>query len=152
LDQWEPESPLYNIAAAVHLTGRLDEKALERSLREIMQRHEVLRTSFATVEGRPVAVIAGAANLSLSVVDLTGLGEQERESEAQRLAAEEARRPFDLSGSPLLRVTLVRLGGDDHLFLIVMHHIVSDGWSIGVLNRELAALYAACKEGRESPL
>jgi amino acid adenylation domain-containing protein len=152
LDQWQPGSALYNLAAAMRLSGPLDEAALERSLREVARRHEVLRTTFRAAEGTPVAVIADEPDLSLPVVDLGGLPEGEREAEARRLAAEEARRPFDLSAGPLLRANLVRLGVEDHLLVVAMHHIVSDGWSVGVLNHEVAALYAAYAAGGQSPL
>jgi len=152
LDQWEPASGLYNIAAAVHLTGPLDTEALERSLREIVRRHEVLRTHFAATEGRPVPVITEESSLPLPVIDLSDLPAGEREPEARRLAGEEARRPFHLAAGPLLRVTLLRLAPDEHVALVVLHHIVSDGWSVGVLNRELGALYEAYAAGRPSRL
>jgi amino acid adenylation domain-containing protein len=152
LDQWEPESPQYNIAAAVRLTGPLDAATLERSLREIVRRHEVLRTTFATVEGRPISVIAEGLALSLPLIDLSGLAADEREAEVGRRAETEARAPFDLAGGPLLHATLLRLAPEDHVVLVVLHHIIADGWSIGVLNREVAALYEAYVAGRPSPL
>jgi len=152
LDQLEPGSAAYNIPAAIHLTGPLNMAALEQSLNEIVQRHEVLRTTFAIVEGQPVQVIAPTLTLTLPVVDPSNLPETEREAEARRLATEEARRPFDLARGPLLRTTLLRLGEEEHVLLLTMHHTVSDGWSMGVLYRELSALYEALSKGKPSPL
>jgi hypothetical protein len=152
LDHWQPGSALYNIAAAVRLTGPLNVVALEQSLREIVRRHEVLRTTFAMVEGRPAPVFAEEPNLRLLLVDLSELAAGEREAEVELRAAEEAERPFDLAHGPLLRVTLLRLAPEEHMVLVVMHHIVSDGWSISVLNREVAALYEAYAAGQPSPL
>jgi amino acid adenylation domain-containing protein len=143
LDQLEPGSAAYNVPAAVRLTGRLDVPALERSLNEIVRRHESLRTTFTEIGGRPAQVVHEAAEISLPVVDLTHLAEDEREAEAACLARAEARCPFDLSTGPLLRVSLVQLGAEQRQLLVTMHHIVSDAWSVGVLLREMAALYRA---------
>ncbi|HEV7905479.1 MAG TPA: condensation domain-containing protein, partial [Pyrinomonadaceae bacterium] len=140
-EQLEVSSPLYNVPAAIRLTGALDADALEQSLNEIVRRHEALRTSFATVKGRPVQVVVPAQGLKIPKIDLSGLGKAEREAEALSLARKEAQRPFDLSQPQLLRVTLVRLAEDEHVVLLTMHHIVSDGWSLGVLVREVGALY-----------
>jgi amino acid adenylation domain-containing protein len=149
LDQLEPGSALYNNPTAIRLTGALDAAALERTLAEIVRRHEALRTTFGAAEGRPVQVIAAESpEPVLHHVDLTALPSESREAEAMRLAALEARRPFDLAGGPLFRVTLYRLGETDHLAMLVMHHIVSDGWSMGVMVREIAALYSAFAGGR----
>ncbi|HVS00541.1 MAG TPA: amino acid adenylation domain-containing protein [Thermoanaerobaculia bacterium] len=136
LDQLEPGSPAYNIPMAVRLAGDLPPGLLERIFGEIVRRHEALRTTFTSREGRPVQVIV-APRIELPVIDLSAVGE----SEALHLAREEARRPFDLTRGPLLRLTLLRLGARDHVLLMTMHHIVSDGWSMGVLLREVAALY-----------
>ena len=152
LDQLEPGSPFYNISDAVRISGRLDVAALEQSLNEIVRRHEVLRTVFPTVDGKPVQVIAPELILALPVADLTGLPEAEQDEEALRRARAEAQRPFDLGRGPLLRVTLLRLGEENHVVLLTMHHIVSDGWSTGVLVREIAALYDAFSHDRSSPL
>ncbi|NLG50391.1 MAG: non-ribosomal peptide synthetase, partial [Chloroflexi bacterium] len=152
LDQFEPGSPFYNIPAAVRLSGRLDVAALERTFAEIVRRHETLRTTFDTVEGQPVQVIALEAPFSMPLTDLSHLPAEEREAEALRLAAEEARRPFDLTRGPLLRVQLLRLAEQEHIVLLTMHHIISDGWSIGVLVRELGAIYPMFAVGRPSPL
>ncbi|HEX8242563.1 MAG TPA: condensation domain-containing protein, partial [Longimicrobium sp.] len=152
IDRLQPGSPAYNIPVAWRLGGALDEAALERSLGEIVRRHEALRTVFAETDGSPVQVIAPFAGFALPVEDLSGLGEADREAALRRRVGEEARRAFDLSAGPLFRAALLRLGAEDHVLLLSMHHIVSDGWSMGVLDRELAALYAAYREGRESPL
>ncbi|HEX9938624.1 MAG TPA: amino acid adenylation domain-containing protein, partial [Longimicrobium sp.] len=152
IDRLEPESAVYNIPVAWRLEGALDGAALERALGEIVRRHEALRTVFAEVNGSPVQVIAPFAGFTLPVDDLSGLGEADREAAVGQRAGEEARRTFDLSADPLFRAALLRLGDEDHVLLLSMHHIVSDGWSLGVLRRELSALYAAYREGRESPL
>jgi amino acid adenylation domain-containing protein len=152
LDRLEPGSAAYNIPAALRLTGALDERALERALGEIVRRHEALRTVFAEVDGAPVQVIAPFGGFALPVEDLSGLSEADREAAVRGRAGEEARRAFDLSAGPLFRTALLRLGEEEHVLLLTMHHIVSDGWSMGVLNRELSALYTAYREGRESPL
>jgi amino acid adenylation domain-containing protein len=152
LDRLEPGSAVYNIPVAWRLVGTLHEAALERALGEIVRRHEALRTVFAGADGSPVQVIAPFGGFALPVEDLSGLGEADREAALGRRAGEEARRAFDLAAGPLFRATLLRLGAGDHVLLLSMHHIVSDGWSMGVLRRELSALYAAYREGRKSPL
>src|SRR6185436_2978742 len=143
LDRLEPGSATYNIPVAWRLGGALDQAALERSLSEIVRRHEALRTTFAEVDGSPVQVVAPFGGFVLPVEDLSGLGEADREA---------ARRAFDLAAGPLFRAALLRLGDEDHVLLLSMHHIVSDGWSTGVFFRELSSLYAAYLAGRESPL
>ncbi len=152
LDQLEPGSPMYNIPSAVRLSGRLDVPVLEQSLNEIVRRHEALRTTFSSKNGQPVQVIAPKLELTLPVIDLRHLPESEREGEVQRLANEEAQRPFDLSRGPLLRTCLLRLADEGHVALLTMHHIISDGWSMGVLIGEIAALYEAFRQGYPSPL
>ncbi|HEU4595768.1 MAG TPA: amino acid adenylation domain-containing protein [Pyrinomonadaceae bacterium] len=152
LDQMEPGSAAYNLPAALRLTGRLDVAALERAFGELVRRHEILRTTFAEAEGRPVQVVGPFEPQPLPVKDLSGLSEDERESEVGRLADDERHRPFDLAQGPLLRVMLLRLSEGEQVLLITMHHIVSDGWSVGVLVRELNALYVAYAKGEESPL
>jgi acyl carrier protein len=152
LDQLEPNSPFYNVGAALRLEGELNVAALERTLSEIVRRHEVLRTSFPEVEGHPVQVIAPSVNFSLPLIDLSQMEEVEREREAGRMAQAEGEKPFDLSRGPLLRARVLRLGAAEHVVLLTMHHIVSDGWSVGVLVREVGALYEAFSNGRTSPL
>jgi amino acid adenylation domain-containing protein len=152
MDRLEPGSTAYSIPMAWRLGGALDVAALERSLGEIVRRHEALRTVFAEVDGSPVQVVAPFGGFTLPVEDLSGLGEADREAAVRRRAGEEASRPFDLAEGPLFRAALLRLGAQEHVLLLSMHHIVSDAWSSGVLFRELSALYAAYREGRESPL
>jgi amino acid adenylation domain-containing protein/non-ribosomal peptide synthase protein (TIGR01720 family) len=152
LDQLDPDTPLYNIPDAVRMCGQLDSAALERSLNEVARRHETLRTTFPSVGGKPVAHIAPQLQLSLPITDLRGLADEERETEARRLIDEEARRPFNLARGPLVRAALLRLANDEHILLLTMHHIISDGWSTGVLVREVAELYAAFAAGRAAPL
>jgi hypothetical protein len=152
LDQLEPDSPLYNLPTAVGLEGDLDVPALEGSLREIVRRHEVLRTRFPLRAGRPVQEIAPAVDLRLPVVDLEGLEPRRREAAARALAHAEALRPFDLARGPVFRAWLVRLGRREHALLATLHHIASDGWSTGVLRRELGHLYEALTRGGEPSL
>jgi non-ribosomal peptide synthetase component F len=152
IDRLEPGSAVYNLSSALRLTGALDEVALERSLGEIVRRHEALRTTFAEVDGSPVQVIAPFGGFVVPVENLSELSEADRETAVNQRARDEAARPFDLAAGPLFRAALLRLGGEDHVLLLSMHHIVSDGWSMGVLSREFSALYAAYREGRESPL
>ncbi|MET0647738.1 MAG: condensation domain-containing protein, partial [Pyrinomonadaceae bacterium] len=152
LNRLEPDSSAYNVPVALRLTGRLDVTALERTLNEVSRRHEVLRTTFVETDGQPVQVVAPFEPQPLPVTDLSALPEDQREAEVSRLAAVERQRPFDLSRDPLLRVTLVRLAEEEHALLVTMHHIVSDGWSAGVLIRELTGLYGAFSRGEESPL
>ncbi len=143
LDRFEPASASYNMPLALRLRGDLDIAALQAGMNEIVRRHEVLRTTFATVEGEAVQVIAAAAPAVLAVVDLTRLAEGDRHAQAQALAQEEARAPFDLATGPLLRTRLLKLGAREHMLLFTMHHIASDGWSVGVLVKELSLLYQA---------
>ena len=152
LDQYEPNSSVYNIPSALRLKGSLDIAALEQSLNEIVRRHESLRTTFAAVDGEPLQLIAPALRMSVPITDLTHHSASDREHEAQRLATEQAREPFDLSQGPLLRVLLLCLGQDDHVLVLSMHHIVSDGWSRGVFYHELSMLYQAYTQGNPSPL
>jgi amino acid adenylation domain-containing protein len=151
-DQLVPGSSSYNLPSLYRLTGALDVAALEKGLSEIVRRHEALRTTSPATDGRPHQVIAPARPVRLEVRDLQHLPCAQREAEAQRLAAEEAGRPFDLARGPLFRTALFRLGVEDHLLVITTHHIVSDGWSLGVLARELTALYGALTAGEPSPL
>ena len=152
LDQWEPGSSTYNLSTALRLTGLLNFAALERSLNEILRRHEALRTTFATEDGQPVQVVASPKAFALPVMSLQHLPETEREAEAQRLVKDERSKPFDLIKGPLFRPTLLQLEEEEHILLLTMHHIVSDGWSMGILSRELTVLYAAFSAGHPSPL
>ncbi len=152
LDQLEPGSPAYNLPGAVRLEGRLEPAVLGRALSEIVRRHEALRTRFVARGGEPAQVVDPAVAVSLPRVALSGLPEGTRDGEARRLAREEARAPFDLGRGPLLRVTLLRLGGESWICLLTQHHIASDGGSIAVLVAEMSTLYAAFLAGEPSPL
>jgi amino acid adenylation domain-containing protein len=152
LHQLEPENPFYNIPLALRLDGALDSAALRRALHLLAQRHESLRTNFRSVDGRPIQVIAAIMEPPLSMLDFAALPTEEQERAVGRLADADARKPFDLSRDPLLRAQLLRLGTEQHVLLLSLHHIVSDGWSMGVLTRDLSELYDAVHTGRESTL
>jgi amino acid adenylation domain-containing protein len=152
LDQLVPGNAFYNVHGALRLRWPLTVEVLERSLNEIIRRHEVLRTTFEVVDDQPMQRVAAQLLIGVAVVDLQGLEAAAQEAEALRLATVEAQRPFDLERGPLLRARLLRLGEHEHVFLLTLHHIVTDGWSIGVLFRELEAIYAAYALGRDSPL
>jgi amino acid adenylation domain-containing protein len=152
LDQLEPGSSFYNIFDTLSFDEPINERALQQSLNEIVRRHEVLRTTFRIVDGQPVQIIAPDLTLPLQVVDLGHLSPLEREAEASKISSEVAQRPFDLSSGPLVRAKLLRLGAEESVLLLTMHHITSDGWSLDILSRELRTLYAAFSEGKPSPL
>ncbi|WP_146210353.1 non-ribosomal peptide synthetase, partial [Vitiosangium sp. GDMCC 1.1324] len=152
IEQFAPGGFAYNLPYVTRLKGSLDVAVLERSLSEIVRRHEALRTTFAEVEGQPVQRIAPEWVLALPVESLESLPEAERSSAIRRCVEEEMRRPFDLEKGPLLRVLLLRVSAGEHVLVLVMHHIVCDGWSMGVLVRELAALYEAFASGKEPAL
>jgi amino acid adenylation domain-containing protein len=152
LSQLQLQSPAYHIPAAYRLRGPLDAAALERALNEIVARHEVLRTTFAVLDGEPAQVVAPAAHVALPLQDFSTLDAADREAAAEAYATDEASRPFDLARGPLLRVGLARLDEQEHVLLVTAHHLVYDGWSEGVFIRELAALYAAFLAGDASPL
>ncbi|HXM36910.1 MAG TPA: amino acid adenylation domain-containing protein [Pyrinomonadaceae bacterium] len=152
LDQLMPGSAVFNVPLSVRLTGQIDLSALERSINEIVRRHDALRTTFAIVDGQPVPVIAPLLSVDLPVADLRSSPESERETNAHTLLSKEAATPFDLAQGPLIRTVLLRLDESRHHFLVVMHHIVSDGWSLVLFFEELATLYAAFSRGDASPL
>ncbi|MFB2880052.1 non-ribosomal peptide synthase/polyketide synthase, partial [Floridanema aerugineum] len=152
IDQLEPNSALYNIPAALRLEGTLCVTALEQSFREIVQRHEALRTNFIAVDGQPTQIIHEEANWKLSIIDGRDLSNQESESALAELLQQQANAPFDLANDCLLRATLIALSDTEHILSLCMHHIVSDGWSIGVFVAELVALYDAYAQGQPSPL
>lgn len=158
LNQLEPNSAAYNIPVALHLKGQIDISALQQSLNEILRRHEALRTTFVAVEGQPVQVIAPVetfrrnASTILSVVDLQEFPPEHREQQALHLATELAQQPFDLARDLLLRAKLLRLDQNDHVLVLTIHHIVFDGWSLGVFIQELALLTQAFTLGKPSPL
>ncbi|MBW4678521.1 MAG: amino acid adenylation domain-containing protein [Microcoleus vaginatus WJT46-NPBG5] len=152
LQQLAPDSSLYNSPVAVRLKGLLNVAAFEESFNEIIRRHEALRTSFVEIQGELAQIIHNNVNIALSVIDLSGLPASNRDAEVPRLAVEDAGKPFNLTQCPLLRVTLLRLNPEEHIALLTMHHIISDGWSMGVFLNELAALYEAFCAGNPSPL
>jgi len=152
LDQLDPGGAAYNIPAAFRLAGRLSVPALAASAVEMARRHETLRTTFAQRDGRPVQVVAPPLPVPLPLIDLTGLPAGARLTVAERLGRFETARPFDLVAGPLVRRTLLRLGSEEWVILLTLHHIVADGWSMGLFIRELASLYTAGVEGKPSPL
>ncbi len=152
LDQIKPGDPACNVAVRFGLTGILDRNALEAALNEIVQRHEILRANFVMLDGQVMQLVAPARRIGIQFTELTPLREPERAAEADRLASEEAQRPFHLASGPLLRAGLLRLADTEHVLLVTMHHIVSDGWSIGILTGELGAIYEAFHAGLPAPL
>jgi amino acid adenylation domain-containing protein/non-ribosomal peptide synthase protein (TIGR01720 family) len=152
LAQLEPDNPFYNVSAVVRLQGKLNFQALQDSLQEIINRHEVLRCNFQTIKEKPVAFIHSSKIFFFPVFDISELTINQQKSEVKKLASQEAQQPFDLSSDLLLRAKLLRLNLEEHILLFTMHHIVSDGWSIGVLIHELATLYKAFCEGKTSSL
>jgi amino acid adenylation domain-containing protein len=146
--QLDPENVSYNMPAAVRVQGSLRVELLERTLQEIVRRHETLRTRFVNVDGEAQQIIDADLKVALPVVDLTHVPEEEREEAAQRVAMEEVRQPFDLAQGPLLRARLLRLGSEDHVLVFSMHHIISDGWSMGVLVGEVSAVYNHLSTGK----
>jgi iturin family lipopeptide synthetase A len=152
INQLEPENVAYNAPAAVRILGPLELESLERTLREIVRRHESLRTRFLSVDGEAQQIIDPSLSVELPVTELSHLPELEREVEAQRLARQEARQPFDLARGPVFRAKLLRLASQDHVLVFNMHHIVCDAWSIGVLVREVSAIYNNFSNGQPSLL
>ena len=142
----------YNMPLAMQLDGSLDVTALEATLTELCRRHETLRTHFSSNQGHPVQVIAPAGPVTLEMRDLSALAGAERDLQVQQFTNAEWQRPFDLTTGPLFRAALLKLEPTRHVLLLTLHHIVSDGWSLGVLNRELSLLYGAFVQGRASPL
>ncbi|MCB9718000.1 MAG: amino acid adenylation domain-containing protein [Myxococcales bacterium] len=152
LEQLSPGVAGYNVSGALRLRGRLDVTVLQRAVEEVVRRHEALRTTFEEVGGEPVQRIHPRVDVSLPVEDLSSAAEATREERAREIAREEATRSFDLARGPLLRTRLLRIGPEDHELVLTMHHIVSDGWSVGVLIREISALYEAFGRDEPSPL
>ncbi|HEV2734482.1 MAG TPA: condensation domain-containing protein, partial [Longimicrobiaceae bacterium] len=150
VDRLQPGSPVYNMPAALRMRGTLDVEALAGSIRELARRHEALRTTFVERGDAVVQVVHPPAPVALPLVDLRGV--RDPAHLAERLAGEEALRPFDLARGPLLRARLLRLDGDDHVLCFTLHHVVGDGWSMDVLVREVSALYGALSRGEASPL
>lgn len=143
LDQFDPHSCAYNVARVFRLRGKLRQEALQNALHAIVQRHGVLRTTFQAVNGEPIQIVSGDTPVPLRLVDLTQLPNAQREEEAQELIAAEGTRPFNLASDLMLRATLLTLQAHEHILLLITHHIASDGWSKGILFKELAAFYNA---------
>ncbi|MBN1567730.1 MAG: amino acid adenylation domain-containing protein, partial [Acidobacteria bacterium] len=152
LEQWNPGSPVYNIPLIFRVLGQLNYSILEQSINEIVRRHEALRTTFAEEQGQPVQRIEDGDAWKLTVIDLSPLPVEEQKSEVCRLTAEGARRPFNLTQWPLFRASVLHLSEQEHVLVLVMHHIVTDGWSHGVFLRELRRLYEAFSRDEPSPL
>jgi amino acid adenylation domain-containing protein len=152
ISQLEADSSAYNISNALRINGSLDLSALQKTLSEVVRRHESLRTNFVSQDGQPVQIISELSNWHMNVIDLQQLTRNEREDKIQRLAVEEADKPFTLDTDFLMRATLLIVSATEQILLLTMHHIVSDGWSIGVLIEEVAALYSAFVQGQPSPL
>ncbi|ARU62662.1 hypothetical protein CBW65_18040 [Tumebacillus avium] len=148
----EPEAAAYNVPFVVSITGKLDYSLLSTSINEVVRRHEALRTSFQVTDGTPTLLIHDQLTVSIQTLDIRHLPLAERDEAAERLSREDARRPFDLTQGPLVRVTTIQKADEEHLLLITMHHIISDGWSLGVLINEFSILYASYKNGLPSPL
>jgi acyl transferase domain-containing protein len=152
LDQLAPANAAYHLPSALRLSGSLSLAGLKQAFSEIIRRHEVLRTTFDIVDGQPVQVIGPVFDLPLPTIDLQGLNHTEQEACTLKLATHQAMAPFDLLRGPLLRTSLLRINEREHILLAAMHHIVSDGWSLGPLIREVVTLYEAFSQGRSSPL
>lgn len=152
LDRFQPGNPTYNLPLALRLPGLIDVDVLERSLNEIARRHESLRTTFETVDGTPSQVVASSIHLKLYVVDLRAEPDESREAEVARITFAETRHSFDLVHGPLIRATLLKLPNNENILMVVMHHIVSDGWSLGLFYKELSTVYTAFSAGQPSPL
>ena len=152
LDQLDPHSSTYNRSFAVRLTGPLNPESLEQSLREVIRRHEVLRTTYPTVDGEAHQIIAPVSGFTVRVLDLRQLPPHARDEVARRLVADEARRPFDLAGGPLVRASLLRLDAALHVLILSQHHINTDAWSNDVFAREVSTGYGAFSNGLPSTL
>jgi amino acid adenylation domain-containing protein len=148
LEQLEPSRAVYNLPLAWRFTGHLNVAVLKQSLGDMVRRHEILRTTFPSVDGQPVQVIAPELDLALPVVDLQALPPSEREADVQRLVTEDAQRPFDLARGPLVRATLLHVSGEEYVLFVTLHHIIFDGWSAEVFWRELVTLYTAIYTGQ----
>lgn len=151
-NQFQPKSPLYNIPLALRIRGPLDVQALQASLNVILGRHEILRTNFISDRGTAMQVVSPERTLHLPVTDIRGWPALEREEKLLQLANDEVRRPFDLSSDLMLRARLMRVSADDNCLVVTMHHIASDGWSVGVFLREMAEIYTAKVSNREPVL
>jgi non-ribosomal peptide synthetase component F len=152
LDQLTHDSPVYNIVDVIRIGGSYDAEAMNRAIKELVRRHEVLRTAFSHHDGKPLQIVLPTMDLTLAEIDLSSLPEQERERDWIRVVREQGRKPFELSQAPLLRGTMVHLAPQEHRLLLTIHHIIADEWSMEVIHREITTLYDAFSHGRPSPL
>lgn len=152
LHQWEPESHAYNIFEVTRLYAKLDVAALNRSFNQVIKRHEILRTTFALIDGHPMQIIVPDLTLFVPVIDLHSIPMPAREIEARRLSDEESKRPFDLTRGPLVRLTALWMGDEDQVLLLTIHHIISDGWSVSIFVEEVYKVYQAYLLGKTRPL
>jgi Condensation domain len=152
LDQLNPGEPCYNIAVRWRLRGKLDPVLVERAFNQMLRRHDVLCTTFRAVDGAPVQVISPNVSISVPVVDLRQVPERQREQESDGLTIEDARKCFDLTVAPLIRVKVQCLQEEEHIVAVVVHHSIADGWSIGIMAKELGDFYEAMGEGRPPAL
>jgi len=146
LDQLDPGNPAYNLARVIRMTGALNVSALESAIKALVSRHDALRTVFVSLDGAPRQSVLPQASIELSVIDLRQMPNDERQGEALRIAAEEAQKSFDLTTGPLLRITLIQLAHEEHVLVLCMHHIITDGWSMSIFFHELATFYEAFVE------
>src|SRR5581483_5293914 len=152
LDQFEPGGTQYVTATATRLTGPLDTSALEQALTTLVARHESTRTTLDTRDGRGVQLIHPPYDVQLPLTDLSALPQEQREAEITAITARESAEPFDLRQGPLIRVRLIRAAAEDHVLLLTLHHVITDGWSMGILTSELSELYTAALDHREPAL
>ncbi|GHO57928.1 MupA/Atu3671 family FMN-dependent luciferase-like monooxygenase [Ktedonobacter robiniae] len=152
LSQLQPDNIAYNVPTAIRINGKLDVHALQRSLEEIIRRHEILRTTFGVHQGQPVQIIGAPTSFPLALIDISASASQQLQEDIQQWAHQEFQRPFDLTHGPLIRATLLQIGAADALLLLTYHHIIMDGWSKGILLQELKTLYSAFVAGQPSPL
>ena len=152
LAQLEPENFAYNVPHAFHIDGRFDIRFFEQAIKEVIRRHDILRTTFGSINGVPYQIIAPELNFKLEVCDLSNSSSSEQQSEVAYLAKKESRYVFDLAKVPLFRVLLIRLNDREHVLLLTMHHIISDRWSLGILKRELTILYNTYSQGNNTCL
>src|SRR5260370_32318144 len=152
LDQLEPGTAAYNLSRVVRSAGPLEVTALSRAVEGVIGRHESLCTVFDSVDGDTRQIVLSEVHVDIPVLDLGGIPEDSREPEALRIASEEGKKPFDLTKGPLFRAVLLHLGPNQYLLVLVMHHIITDGWSIAVLFREITRCYEAITNGQEAKL
>ena len=150
LDQFSEGGSQYNIYRAIKLAGALDKEVLQQTLNEMSQRHEVFRTQFIEEDGRPFQIILDTVEINLAIIDIHTTSPNEREAEISSIIEREVNRPFDLQIAPLFRASLITVSATEFVFVYVMHHIISDGWSMAIINRELSALYNALSQNRPS--